>query len=56
MDMEMALTDLTREMTALEIEIRVRGGFVLSTAADREPEPAEPQFADTHVGYFGIWE
>lgn len=58
MDMDMALKDLTREMNALEMEIRMRG-FVLATSAaegQREREQLEPRFADTHVGYFGIWE
>ncbi len=57
MDMDMALKDLTREMNALEMEIRMRGGFALAASApDQEREPAEPRFADTRVGYFGIWE
>lgn len=57
MDMDMALRDLSREMDALEMEIRMRGGFVSAVCvADEEREPADPRIADTRVGYFGIWE
>lgn len=57
MDMDMALKDLNREMDALEMEIRIRGGFVSTAyAPDEGREPADPWIADTRVGYFGIWE
>ncbi len=54
MDMEAALVDLSREMNALEMEIRACG-FALAADAPEKAE-AEPRYADTHVGYFSIWE
>ncbi len=56
MDMDTALKDLTREMNALEMEIRIRGFVLSASTAEKEPPPADPRIADTHVGYFGIWE
>lgn len=56
MDMDMALKDLTREMNALEMEIRIRGFVVATSVAGEEREPSDPRIADTRVGYFGIWE
>lgn len=57
MDMETTIEDLTREMNALEMEIRTRGGFALAAyAGNEERNPADPRIAGTSVGYFGIWE
>lgn len=56
MDMDTALKDLTREMNALEMEIRMRGFVLAASAVDEEPQPAGPRIAETRVGYFGIWE
>lgn len=56
MDMDAALKELTREMNALEMEIRIRGFVLAASPAAEEREPADPRIADTRVGYFGIWE
>lgn len=56
MDMDTALRDLTRELNALEMEIRTRGFVLAARAADEGAEAADPRIADTRVGYFGIWE